>query len=239
MRGPGCRAKPRGGIRAALALGASLALLLLAACSEEPPVLSRVMGRIVYVDDVKSDRRAETLSVYLVASDPNGMEDLSAFYVIDDVDELFWKVDRSAWTTSTAEGETWVGSSTLSMPANRPFPAGTYRVVLQSVNGDTVEDTITIPARSKGPADASYPSASVSEGTITIRGAPAGCEVWAYARDGSFASSFPVSGGSPRLSVAAVTGSSPALAGGFTFRVYSWDPQAGYGVLAGPWSAGG
>ncbi len=239
MRGPmSCTGVSRA-MRLLLAFAAVLAALLLAGCSEEPPVISRVMGRVVYVDDVKTGQRTETLSVYLIASDPNGMEDLSAFYVIDDADELFWKVDRSAWVTSTAEGETWVGSSALVMPRSAPFPAGAYRVVLQSVNGDTVEDTIAIPVRSRGPAEASYPSASVAGETITIRGAPAGCEVWAYAKDGTFAGSFPVAGGSPRLSVAAVRSSSPSLAGGFSFRVYSWDPQGGYGVLAGPWPAGG
>jgi hypothetical protein len=208
-------------------------------CSAEPPVISRVFGRIIYVNDVKTGERSETLGVFLVASDPEGLEDLSAFYVIDDDAELFWKVDRSAWITSVAEGETWIGVSSLLMPSAAPFPAGSYRVVLQSVGGDTVEDTITVPARTATPPDADYPAATVDSGTIRIKGAAASCEVWVYGSDGAFSGAFPLDGRAPTLSVAAVTGSSPALAGGFTFRVFSWNPQAGYGVLGGPWSSGG
>ena len=53
---------------------------------------------------------SETLGVFLVASDPDGIENLSAFYVINDDAELFWKVDRTLWVSSMAEGESWIGS---------------------------------------------------------------------------------------------------------------------------------
>jgi hypothetical protein len=39
--------------------------------------------------------------------------------------------------------------------------------------------------------------------------------------------------------VASIEASSPALASGFTFRVYAWHPDAGYGVLSGTYSSGG
>ncbi len=235
----GVRALRTAALRTAALCAAAVALALLSGCSSKPPVISRVFGRIVYVDDLKTGERSETLGVFLVASDPEGLEDLSAFYVIDDDAELFWKVDHTAWSTSVAEGETWIGVSSLVMPGVAPFPQGTYRVVLQSVGGDTVEETITVPPRATSPGKAAYPSASVAGGTIRIKGTAASCEVWVYGSDGAFAGAFPLEGKTPTLPVATVSGSSPALAGGFTFRVFSWDPQAGYGVLAGPWSSGG
>jgi hypothetical protein len=216
-----------------------MATALLSGCTSKPPVISRVMGRIVYVNDLKTGTRSETLGVFMVASDPDGMENLDSFYVIDDDAQLFWKVDHAAWTSSVAEGETWIGVSSLAMPRAVPFPAGTYRVVLESVGGDTVEDTVTIPDRARTPADASYPSATVSGGAIHIKGSAATYEVWVYGSDGALAGVFPVDGKTPTVQVASIVSSSPALAGGFTFRVFSWDQQAGYGVLAGPWASGG
>ena len=218
---------------------ACLALLVIAGCSSKPPVISRVQGRIVYVNDLKGGVRSETLGIFLVASSADGMEDLGSFYVINDDAQLFWKVDKSAWTSAIAEGETWIGYSSLLMPKAVPFPAGTYRVVLETVGSDTVEDTIAVPARVKDPSEAAYPSATVSSGEIRIEGTAASYEVWVYAGSGAFMGVFPVDGRKPTLPLATVARSSPALAAGFSFRVLAWDQQAGYGVLAGPWTSGG
>ena len=224
--------------RAAAGALAIAAACLLAACSSKPPVISRTFARIIYVNDLRTGLRSETLGVYMVASDPDGMENLSAFYVIDDDAQLFWKVDHTAWSTTTAEGETWIGASALTMPATTPFPPGTYRVVLQSVDGDTVEDTITVPQRTETPATATYPTATVQGGIIKL-GTPLGsCEVWVYGGDGAFVSAFPLAGKAPTISVSTIRAASPSLAGGFSFRVFSWNAPGGYGVLSGPYAGG-
>ncbi len=196
-----------------LLAAALVAAALLAGCSSKPPLISRVFARIIYVNDMKTGTRTETLGVFLVASDPDGMENLNAFYVIDDDAELFWKVDHTAWSSTVAEGETWIGASSLVMPAHAPFPSGTYRVVLQSVGGDTVEDTVTVPDRTATPAAAKYPSAVVEGGTIKVGGTSGTSEVWVYGSDGSLAGAFPLQGKAPTLSVAAVRSTSPGLAG--------------------------
>jgi len=216
---------------------AALILLLLAGCSGKPPVLSRVLGRVIYVHDVTANRNSETLGVYLVASDPDGMESLSAFYVINDDAQLFWKVERAAWTSATAEGEQWVGASSLSMPGDNPVPAGEYRVVLQANDGATVEETFTVPERDVTPATAKFPAASVDAGRIKVTGAGGPYEVWVYGKDGKFAGAFPSTGPGSQVTVDSIKASSAALASGFTFRVYVWNAQAGYGVLAGPWAS--
>ena len=209
--------------------------LLFAACTGKPPVLSRVMGRVIYVHDSASNRTGETLGVYLVASDPDGSENLSAFYVINDEAELFWKVDSSTWTTATAEGESWIGTSSLAMPTGTSVPAGEYRVVLQSKDGATVEDTFTVTAREVTAEEAKYPTAAVESGRIKVTGVSGPYEVWVYGKDGKFAGSFSSAGPSSPVTVASIAASSPSLVSGFTFRVYVWNAQAGYGLLAGPW----
>jgi len=231
-------------IRAGTALGLALLLvlllvLLLAGCSGKPPVLSRVLGRVIYVHDSATNTSSETLGVYLVASDPDGMENLSAFYVINDDAELFWKVDSTSWTTATAEGESWIGTSSLAMPGASAVPPGEYRVVLQSKDGATVEQTFTVTARGVTAAQAKFPTAVVEAGHIRVSGVNGAYEVWAYGKDGRFADSFSSPGPSSPVSVASIEASSPSLATGFTFRVYVWHPDAGYGVLSGTYSSGG
>jgi hypothetical protein len=102
----------------------ALGLALLAGCTGKPPTITRAFARVVYVNDLASGTKQETLGVFLVASDPDGIENLSAFYVIDDGAELFWKVDSGSWITTTADGETWIGVSSLVMPGAAALPSG-------------------------------------------------------------------------------------------------------------------
>jgi hypothetical protein len=214
------------------------ALLVLAGCAGKPPTISRVFARAIYVHDTTSGTNSETLGVFLVANDAEGLENLSSFYVINDDAELFWKVESGAWSASTAEGESWIGSTSLYMPGGTRLPAGPYRVVLQDASGDTVEDTVTIPARPVGAADAAYPSSSVDGGIIKVSGPYAGYEVWTYSTDGKFVAAFPAGGKSPPLEIGTVLGASPALTAGFSYRVFAWDEKAGYGVVSGPFASG-
>jgi hypothetical protein len=218
------------------ATAAVVALALLAGCSNKPPVISRVYARVIYQHDTSSGADSEGLSVFLVASDPNGMENLSSFYVIDDEAELFWKVDSTSWVSSTAEGETWIGSNTLSMPGAASVPAGDYRVVLQNAGGDTVEQTFTLAPRDISAASASYPAASVSGGAIKVSGPYDSYEIWAYGNDKKLVTSIPVTRKDLPLSEEKIAAASPALAQGFTFRVFANNARGGFGVVSGPYS---
>jgi hypothetical protein len=196
-----------------------------------------VFGRVIYAHDSAANTSSETLGVFLVASDPDGMENLSSFYVINDDAELFWKVDSTTWITSSAEGETWIGTASLAMPGTTPIPPGEYRVVLQSNGGATVEETLTVPSRTVSAADAKYPTAVIEGGLIKVSGAPAGCEIWVYGKDGKFAGTFPSPGPSKPVSLQTIEASAPGLAAGFTFRVFVWNAAGGYGVLSGPYTS--
>jgi hypothetical protein len=215
-----------------------LTLLVLAGCAGKPPAISRVFARAIYVHDTGTGASSETLGVFLVANDPEGLENLGAFYVINDDAELYWKVESGAWATSTAEGENWIGSASLYMPGKTRLPAGRYRVVLQDVGGDTVEDTVTIPARSVGAAEATYPASSTAGGIIKVSGPYASFEVWTYSTDGRFVAAFPAGGKAAPLEIKTILGTSPALTVGFAYRVFAWDEKAGYGVVSGPFSSG-
>jgi hypothetical protein len=214
------------------------ALVLLAGCSNKPPEISRVYARIVYQHDAAAGASTEGLSVFLVASDPDGMENLRSFYVINDDAELFWKVESNSWISSTAEGETWIGSNNLAMPGSQAVPAGKYRVLLQNAGGDTVEQSFTLPSRETSASEAAYPGAAVKEGAIQVTGAYDSVEIWTYGKDGKFVASFPATRKGPALSIQKMVASTPALTQGFSFRVYANNSRAEYGVLDGPFTVG-
>ncbi|HEY9593719.1 MAG TPA: hypothetical protein VHE79_04530 [Spirochaetia bacterium] len=221
--------------RGAAALGA---LLVVAGCAGKPPEIARVFARVLYTYDTATQTTSESLGVFLVATDPDGLENLSAFYVIDDDAELYWKVDKTAWITTSAEGETWVGTTSLAMPDSSPFPAGTYRIVLQDVGGETVEQTVTIPERSVRASKATFPTSGVHAGAISAGRVSGAYDVWVYGKDGKFLASWGVAGPTHSLPLQTVTAALPALADGFTWRVFAWDEKAGYGVVAGPYATG-
>jgi hypothetical protein len=223
---------------AAALLAAAVALALLAGCSNKPPSISRVYARVIYQHDTATGAYSEGLSVFLVATDPDGLENLRSFYVINDDAELFWEVGSTSWISSTAEGETWIGSNNLVMPGSQAVPAGSYRVLLQNAGGDTTEQTFTLAARGVSASDAAYPSATVKGGLITVGGLYASVDIWTYGKDGKYVASFPAERKGPALSVQRMAAASPALALGFSFRVFASNAKGGYGALAGPYSAG-
>jgi len=219
--------------RAALAIALAGALMgVLAGCTGEPPVISRVFAQPVFVRDIERNVTWARLGVFLVASDPDGQDDLSAFYVINDAAELYWKVEANAWVAVSAEGESWVGTNTLAMPGADPPPAGDYRVVLQDQGGDTVEDTFTIPPL-EPPEETAWPSASLEDDTITVTNAREVAQVWCYSPEGKLTLTLPVPAETGRL--AGVSASAPGFVSGSTFWIYGYDRAQLRGLLIGPY----
>ncbi len=229
------RGGPGRAIRAALLLAIAACLALAAGCSGEPPVISRVFSRVTSLRDPQTGGTSESLSVFLVASDPDGIEDLSAFYVIGDDAELFWKVESGSWVKSTAEGETWIGTNSLALPASLPLPGGEYRVVLQDAGGETVEQTFTIPSDRPKPDEQVYPRAEVKDGAIVVTGPYEKPEVRVYGSDGRFKMSFAAGKSTQPLELSRIAAAVPGLGEDFTFRVAAFDEKSGCGVESGPY----
>jgi hypothetical protein len=218
-----------------VAAPALLLCALLTACSGKPPVISRVMARPILVHDISRDTFSERLSVFLVASDPDGQEDLSDFAVINDDAQLFWSVDNKTWLTAAAEGESWIGTNGLTMPDGAPFPEGTYRVLLSDVGGDTAEESFTLSAGRPAAANAAYPGVSIKEGTIRVSTALSNPEVWVYSRDARLVTRYPANG--PPLDVEAIASANPVLGKSFSFWVFASDPKGAWGVASGPYAS--
>jgi hypothetical protein len=227
--GRGCR-RALAALLAALLAAAGLAGL--AGCTGKPPVISRVFAQPVFVRDIERSITWSRLGVFLVATDPDGQDDLSAFYVINDEAELYWKVESGAWVTVTAEGESWVGSNSLAMPGADPPPPGDYRVVLQDQGGETVEDTFTIPPLGT-PEESAWPSAVLEDDTITVAKRQEVMQAWFYSREGKLTLTLPVPADTGRLS--GVRASVPGFGPGSTFWIYGYDRSKVRGMLVGPY----
>lgn len=222
----------RASARPAAAIAALALAGLLAGCTGEPPAIARVFAQPVFVRDLERQLTWARLGVFLVATDPDGQDDLSAFYVINDEAELFWKVESGAWVTATAEGESWIGSNALAMPGSDPPPAGEYRVVLQDQGGETVEDVFTIASLS-APEESAWPSASFEDDTIAVANRPQIAQAWFYAPDGTLIATQPVPADTGRLD--GVHASVPGLAPGSTFWIYGYDRAKRRGLMIGPY----
>ena len=219
------------------ALFAALASIAgLAGCTGEPPVISRVFAQPIFVRDLERKVAYGRLGVFLVATDPDGQEDLSAFYVINDEAELFWKVEAASWVTSTAEGESWIGSNAIAMPDASAPPEGDYRVVLQDQGGDTVEQTFALPSLPL-PEEEGWPSATIGEEAISVANPQEVTEAWFYARDGKFQVALAVPKETNSLALARVREAAPGFGTGSIVWIYGYDRSKLRGLLVGPYRA--
>ena len=171
--------------RRAPACGAlAAACALLAACETSPPELYEFRWLLQDFDDRELGRRYESLSLFVRAGDPDGADDLDELYLIFDGAELFWRLTPDTWTRSEHDGATWVGSTSISMPGEEPFPAGEYRLLLLDLGGQRDENRFVIPARRRPtPAPAVRAEGSIFEVSGAAAGYAAGWELWVTRRN--------------------------------------------------------
>lgn len=120
---------------------------LLASCSGSPPELSAVNSRVVY-REVPGGGVVETLSVFVLASDPDGIADLDELDVLCDGAELYWRVGADEWSVTERSGQTWVGSHFLSSGPLGRLPRGAYRAILVDKSGERSQRAFAVSAAS-------------------------------------------------------------------------------------------
>ena len=186
-------------------------LLLLLTCAGEPPEILRVFWQLNVVQDLELNLSHQSLSIFVKPNDPDGFEDIEDLYLINDEQELFWRLDMESWAQSETDQEIWIGSNSLKMPDGASFPAGEYRILLRDVGGDSAEQTIRLQLVSSREAKRYLPTVTVEQGEIRVRGEADSYQVWTYDASGRYAASFPVS--ETPLRVRSMIGSQPALQG--------------------------
>jgi hypothetical protein len=208
-------------------------LLFLLSCTGEPPEITQVFWRVSIVEDRDQDLSYQTLSLFVKPTDPDGFEDIEDLYLINDEQELFWKLDGESWAQSGSDQQVWIGSNSLKMPDGASFPAGQYRILLRDVGGDSAEQTIRLQSISLKEARTYLPRVTVSGGNIEVSGTVPDLQVWIYDSGGRYVSSVSASEGA--VAIQSITNSTPALRGGFRFLVYGFVDSKNLGVTSGPY----
>jgi hypothetical protein len=208
-------------------------LPLLFACTGEPPEITRVFWQLNVVEDLEQNLTYQSLSLFVKPNDPDGFDDIEDLYLINDEQELFWRLDGESWEQSGSESEIWIGSNSLKMPDGASFPAGEYRILLRDVGGDSTEQTIRLRLISSKAARRYLPKVTVANGEIRAAGEAGSYQLWAYDTDGRYVASFPIA--ETPLALQAITSSQPVLREGFTFKVYGMVEERNLGVSSGPY----
>lgn len=144
-------------------------LLLLNACEAYPPELVTISHRLVVHQQAAEQAALETLSVFAIVRDKDGQEDVEAMYIVNDEQELFWKLDASNWTYKEEDGELWLGSNGLSASSwdQQRLPRGLYRLLLVDQAGQRSERSFMLSAPDF--TEYTFPSIMIStSGTIEL-----------------------------------------------------------------------
>jgi len=205
---------------------------LFAACSGNPPKVTRTSAQLLYVNDLEQGHVSEELAVHVVPEDKDGLDDLEYLHVISDKAELYWSLDSGTWSQLKSQNEDWIGSARLSMPANERFPRGEYRVMLYDLAGDSDEQRFTVDAELLEYGEVPFPQVTVTDRRITVTGTFGWYTILVYTSTGTFVKSFSTQSG---LDVENIKRADSALRAGFPFYVYAYWARRNVGVLAGPY----
>jgi hypothetical protein len=193
----------------------------------------RVFWQLNMVEDLEQDLTYQSLSLFVKPNDPDGFEDIEDLYLINDQQELFWRLDGERWAQSGTDEEIWIGSNSLKMPDGAAFPAGEYRILLRDVGGDSAEQTIRLQTISSKEASRYLPKVSVAGGEIRVAGEAGSYQLSVTDGSGRYIASYPIA--EKPLTLAAITNSQPALREGFSFKVHGVVGTRNLGVTSGPY----
>lgn len=121
-----------------------LMIFFCAGCEGAPPEITDTFVQVTVFKNMRTLQAEEILSLFLVVSDDDGEEDLESIYLLNDRQELFWKLDPLNWEKTDRKGSRWIGSSSIQMPDGSAFPRGKYRVIVSDQAGDRDEKEIRI-----------------------------------------------------------------------------------------------
>ncbi len=209
-------------------------LLFFQACVGKPPEILRLSWQTILVDDRELGLDYASLSLFVYPNDPDGIDDLSELYLINDREQLYWAMDSSSWQRGGSGAEIWIGANGIRLPDGSPLPAGEYRVLLRDVGGSSTEQTIRLQAFSIKQARPFLPQVVVRDRTIRINGKARPFQLWLYDRDGRYVAVRAVQGGLQAIDE--LLAAHPTLTGGFRFRVYAPLRQEHAAVLSGPYT---
>lgn len=220
--------------------------LLLISCSGKPPEIMRINWQVNIEKALDRNVVFESLSLFVEASDPDGISDIEYLYIINDSQELYWELNENNWVKENRGNETWIGSNNIVMPDGGYFPSGNYRILLRDAGGDSDEREIHISGYGTGKMAGSgilggkkgvfsgiyFQMAKISGDKIFIDRLFPGMEIWIYDSNGKYVSSYSVKEKS--VEIKNITRIKPVLSRGFSYKLYRYNGKIKRGIITGP-----
>ena len=199
--------------------------LFLTSCSENPPQIEQLFWQSNRFNDLDKGTVYDTLSVFVQVDDQDGIDDIASLYIINDKQELFWKIDNENLVVKENRDVTWVGSSRIKMNDYSMFPSGDYRVLVIDEAGEREETSFTLKNSSYMPEKEEFPFLSVSGKNINTGG---NADVlWIYNADGDVIAEFYPEGNNKRFQL---------IENADELFVYRYDKINGTGLVSGPYA---
>ncbi len=209
-------------------------LFLLVACASKPPEILQTTWNIYVYQNRINNTRYEALSLFLNLNDPDGIDDIEKIYLINDNQELFWKLDDNNWIKKKIGTVTWIGSNKIVTINRKTFPRGTYRVTVYDFGGNSTEKSIFIDTPVINITRIVFPTVTVKGPIITLnekRSRITGAEIWIY-QDKKFITSYPFR--NKKIDITRIAKNKSFLVNGFEFELYSYNPKYNIYLLTGP-----
>ena len=105
--------------------------------------------------DQNTGKNSQTLTIFVMASDDDGVDDMDKMYVINDEHQLYWEISgKDLRLEKYGENELWMGSNFITMPIPEDaLPSGTYRIMLLDSSGERAKTSVVINNNIKGAPD--------------------------------------------------------------------------------------
>jgi hypothetical protein len=203
----------------------SLFTALLSSCSENPPEIDQQFWQINRFNDLESGEIYDTLSLFLLVEDPDGIEDISSLYIINDSSELFWKLSPEDWVIKENQGVTWIGSNRIKTDDRSMFPTGNYRALVIDEAGERVEHTFYLKNSSFSPEKKDFPVMNILGKSISVESSAD--VIWIYRNDGSLITENYTNGKKTAV---------PFDDSAASVYLYKYDRKEGMGLVSGPFT---
>jgi len=111
----------------------------------------------------EAEKPQEFFSLFVLAKDEDGFENLDELYLYNDKEQLRWQIKSDDWVKHTQDGHEWIGTRGIAVREGE-LPRGVYRAVLVNKGGESAERNFTFDGSVRYP----FPSIEISGGTYTV-----------------------------------------------------------------------
>lgn len=203
----------------------------LAACSPSAPRILQTFGQITVVRD-RGSSPTETLAAFVQVENSDGLDKVSALYVISDPAELYWKLEPGTWTRIDRPGEVWLGSGSLRSADRAGLPRGTYRVIVVVQDGQRATSTFFVNPPQLDKLSIDWPELAVAQGRVLITRPPPEFALWIYGSEEAILDQLVFDRG--EFPLEEIQNNPKVNQRATRCWIYWYDERDGYGLLTGP-----